>query len=219
MRRLLLIACFVFPSSGLFAQSAAPTPPAVQTTPPTLPPPTIVGPRTPAPPQGGQGGRGQAPPAIVGAQTTPPPGRGPTPVPTIPAPGQNVPGGSWRNLKLDVTILDSITTDSQSKKTVSMLLADGKGGSIRSASTEGLINIDARPQIHVDGRIMLQITIEYRPELTPEQAQKSGSSRVTMYTESLTMVVLDGRPTVISQSADPRSDRKVAVEVLATIQK
>ena len=201
MRRLLLIACFVFPTTGLLAQSAAPTPPAVQTTPPTLPPPAIVGPQTPVPPQGGQGGRGQVPP-----QPAPPP-------------GQVAPGASWRNLKLDITISDSITTDALSKKTINMIVADGRSGSIRSAATEGLINIDARPQIHTDGRILLQLTIEYRPELTPEQAQKSGSSRVTMYTESLTMLVLEGRPTVISQSADPRSDRKVSVEVLATILK
>jgi len=81
-----------------------------------------------------------------------------------------------------------------------------------------LINIDAKPTVRPDGRIWVQLTIEYRPELTVQQTQQSGSSRVAGFSESLSVVVIDGKPMVASQSADPKSDRKVMIELTATIQ-
>ncbi len=118
-----------------------------------------------------------------------------------------------------MTISDSLSADVQSKKTVTMLTSDGHSGQIRSSGGEGLINIDARPSVQRDGRIFLQLTVEYRPELSPQQVQQSGTSRLTMFTESLSLIVSDSKPVIASQSADPRSERKVSLEVTATIVK
>lgn len=126
---------------------------------------------------------------------------------------------SWQNIKLDVVISDSLVSDPQGRKSVSMLILDGLSGQVRSSGTnEGLINIDARPTIRPDGRVWVQLTIEYRPELSAQQAQQTGSARLmTMFSESLALLVADGKPVMASQSADPRGDRKVSIEVTATV--
>src|SRR5262245_11394062 len=127
MRKLFLIACLVLPAATAAAQTSAPpaVPPAVQQA--GLPPPSVSTP-----------------------QATPPPSRNQTPAP--PGVPMMPPGGNWRNVKLDITISDSIVADTQTKKVISMMVADGRGGQIRSSSSEGLINIDARPMINSDGR-------------------------------------------------------------------
>lgn len=165
--------------------------------------------------------------ALAQQAQTPPPGSAPAvQVPTPPPSGQQTPRpgvptaappSSWRNVKLDVTIADSLSADVQSKKSVTMLVADGRSGQVRSNSGEGLINIDARPQVHQDGRIYLQISVEYRPNLSSQQLQQSGASRLTMFSESLSLMVMDGKPVVASQSSDPGTDRKVSLDVTATI--
>jgi hypothetical protein len=141
---------------------------------------------------------------------TPPPGR---------APGNfqgSTRDSSWQNVKLDVAITDSIAADSQSRKSVSMLVLDGRSGQVRSNSGVGVINVDAIPSVRPDGRIYLQLTLEYQPELSAQQTAQNGRA-VTMFNESLSLVIADGKPTVASQSSDPRSDRKVTVEVTATV--
>jgi hypothetical protein len=44
-------------------------------------------------------------------------------------------------------------------------------------------------------------------------------TRLNGFSESLNLMVTDGKPVIASQSADPRSDRKVTVEVTATVVK
>lgn len=130
------------------------------------------------------------------------------------APGQQ----SWQNIKLEVNIADSLTADSSTRKTVSMLIADGRNGQVRSqGGVDGVINIDARPTVHRDGRIFLQLTMEYKPEL-PNQ-QTAGNPRLTTFSESLALMLQDGVAIVASESSDPRSDRKVTVTIRAAVQK
>ncbi len=89
-------------------------------------------------------------------------------------------------------------------------IADGRKGQVRSQSEQGLINVDARPQVRPDGKtILLQLTVEYR----------QGVQRLAQFSESLSAMVVDGKPIMLSQTVDPSGDRKVSVEVLATIQK
>jgi len=134
-------------------------------------------------------------------------------------PARAEPATSWQNVKLDVTITDSLSADQQTRKIVSMLVLDSRAGQVRSAGGNGVINIDATPTILRDGRIYLRMTLEYQPELSAQQIQQAGTSRLAIFNESLSLVVPDGKPTVASQSSDPRSDRKVAVEVIATVVK
>jgi hypothetical protein len=212
------------PSSAVATPQTPPPgqPPATQQTPPPGQPPATVPTPTPAPGQqqgqrGQQGGQGQPPP----------PGRGtaPSTVPVAPpamAPRPEPPS-SWQNVKIDVSILDTVTADVQTRKTISMLILDGRSGQIRSSGgTNSLINVDAAPTIRQDGRIYLHLTMEYQPELTPQQNQaliKDGIGRLPIFMESLALILVDGKMMVASQSADPRSDRKVSVEITATVQK
>jgi hypothetical protein len=170
------------------------TPPAVAM--PTQPTPTAQTPR-PAPPAGEV--PVQPVPGGQSARQTPPSAA------TMPAPQQSV----WQNIKLDITITDAASATTQLRKVLSLYIADGRQGQVRSQSEQGLINIDARPQVRPDGKtILMQLTVEYRQGV-------SGST----FSESLAAMVVDGKPIVLSQTADPNGDRKVSVEVLATIQK
>lgn len=205
MRRITLALCSIpLLASSAFAQQA----PAAQAT--TAPPSaqgTLPRATTTTPP----------PPATAPAMT--PPSGQQAPRPGVPA-GPPYEQSSWNNVKIDVTISDSLTSTIQQRKTVSLLTLDNRSGQIRSAGgSSGLINVDARPSIQRDGRIVLQLTVEYQPELSPEQLQQANVMRGTSLTESLYVVLVEGKPTLLSQSSDPRSDRKVSLEVTATIVK
>lgn len=127
---------------------------------------------------------------------------------------------SWQNVKLDVKISDSINPDSQHGKTITVMCLDGNSSQVRSQSGEGLINIDARPMIRPDGRIYVQLILEYRPDLPNlPGAPASAPNRAGSFSESLNLLVVDAKPMVASQSADPRSDRKVTIELTATVVK
>ena len=213
MRRLFSILVFASVSAPLLAQQAAPPVPPAASTPPAIQrpgaaPPAVQRPTT-APPAQGQA---IPPPGVQ----TPRPTQGQSPgiAPPPQAPGQQ----SWQNIKLEVTIADSLTADSSTRKTVSMLIADGRNGQVRSqGGVDGVINIDARPTMHRDGRIFLQLTMEYKPEL-PNQ-QTAGNPRLTTFSESLALMLQDGVAIVASESSDPRSDRKVTVTIRAAVQK
>jgi hypothetical protein len=58
--------------------------------------------------------------------------------------------------------------------------------------------------------VAVYLTVEYQPER---------AVNTTMLNQSIGVVLTPGKPTIISQSADPNSDRKVAVEVTATVVK
>jgi hypothetical protein len=175
--------------------------------------------------------QGQQPPPSTRPSQTAPPARPQTPpsgdIPSQPAPGAQQPqrpvppgpppvtpgaqpqANTWQNIKIDLTITDAASATSQLRKVLILHIADGRQGQVRSQSEQGLINVDARPQIRPDGKtILLQLTVEYRQGV-------SGS----LFSESLSAMVIDGKPMVLSQTADPSGDRKVSVEVLATIQK
>ena len=98
-----------------------------------------------------------------------------------------------------------------------MLVLDGRPGSIRSQGhVSAVINVDATPTVRPDGRVYLRVTFEYRVEPFGPPNEKAPSINIS---ESLYLVLPDGKPVVVSQAADPRSDRKVTVEITATVQK
>ena len=79
------------------------------------------------------------------------------------------------------------------------------------------MNVDARPFVSVDGPIQLELTLF---TARPAEADKDTlNPRPTEINQSLTVVLQSGKPMLISQAADPVSDRKVIVEVKATILK
>jgi len=88
---------------------------------------------------------------------------------------------------------------------------------VRAQGGNGVLNVDAAPTIRPDGRIYLRLTVEYQPELTQEQMTQAGSGRTGYLNESLYIVISEGKPVTVSQSADPRNDRRVMMEVTATV--
>jgi hypothetical protein len=112
---------------------------------------------------------------------------------------------------VELAITDSLSAST--KKTVSMLVADGRSGRIRSDDGGHRLNVDTRADALPDGRIVLSLTMDYFPD------QASPTARASVINESIVVLVSNGKPTLVSQSADPTGDRKVSVEVTATILK
>jgi hypothetical protein len=143
-----------------------------------------------------------------------------------PAPARPETPGQPTNIKLELTITDQTGPGEPGKRTVSMILADRQNGSIRSGGhvVSGgnrlpvTLNVDARPSlISNDNRILLELTLEYLPKPGSDNAN-SGEGRANL-TERLGLVVTSGKPLVISHASDPTSDRKISVELTATILK
>ena len=150
-----------------------------------------------------------------------------------PAPGQpaelNAPreiaGSNNTNVRIDLTITDQRSEGPAVVKTVTATVADRSnarlrtGGSVRTplGMRDVILNVDAMPQLlNVNGvsKLKVSLTIEYRPVALETDTEKSTTPSIN---ESLVVVLEDGKPLVISQTADPSTDRKVKVEVKATI--
>lgn len=117
------------------------------------------------------------------------------------APVQNI-----RNIRIDVTLTEE-GEGAAAPKTVSILVANREMGRIRSGGSGVVLNVDARPLIAPDGRVRLSLTLEYSP------------GGVAHMSQSLTTMLVSGTPLVVSQSADPKSTRRVQAELTATILK
>ncbi len=84
---------------------------------------------------------------------------------------------------------------------------------------EVVLNVDAGPNlVNVNGvtKLRLVLVIEYRPVTAESDTERTSTPSIN---EQLTVVLEDGKPLVVSQSADPSTDRKVKVEVKASILK
>lgn len=154
----------------------------------------------------------------------------PRPAPTPearPEPGQPV------NVRLELTITDQTGPGEPTKKVVTMFVADRQNGSIRTQgsvrdSATGnwrnvTINVDARPFIQREGAdlrstgiVRVDLGLEYQPTAA---ADKGGSPIPSNLNERITVYVDDGKPVTISQAADPISDRRISVELKATVLK
>ncbi len=166
---------------------------------------------------------------------TPPPGTpkvvAPTPNPQLLPPGQAIPAPAPRpkvagqpvNVKLELTITDQLGSSAPVQKTVSLLVADLEEGMIRS---EGSLPGYGSVQLHVDGGVQILSENKIRARIglnydlvDPKAESAARQSQRTQIREGLNTVLENGKATVISQSADPVTDRKVTVEVKATIVK
>jgi hypothetical protein len=130
------------------------------------------------------------------------------------------PLGQPTNIKLDITITDQTGPGEALKKVVTMVVADRGNGSIRStgsvrAQGRVQINVDAYPTIVQNGAIRLRLGLEYNPRTLASDGPTEWSS----LNEQISVILDAGKPMVISQAADPASDRKIMVEVRATLLK
>lgn len=135
------------------------------------------------------------------------------PAATQPSQPVRSPAAQLANIRIELTIVDQRSDTSGTPKTVTMLIEDRQNGRIRTARGNTNLNVDGRPEILREGRIRVVLSLEYAPQDGPDRAAP------TPISESITALLEDGKPLVVSQSADPSGDRKVRLEVKATIVK
>lgn len=165
----------------------------------------------------------------------------PAPEPPMPPVAQPMRRGQLANVKVEVTITDQVAAKQPVIKTLSLIVADSRRGMIRTdaeaprlAGGEGPtqnvpLHVDAQPTIE-EGKIRLELGLSYivigriEPvvELPAEEKARLARGQQLAKTdirENLVIVLENGKPMVVAQSADPLTDRRVTVEVKATILK
>jgi hypothetical protein len=165
------------------------------------------------------------------------------PAPAAPQPAQAKPQPAGKpapaeialpvNIKIEVNITDQTGSNPGAKKVVTMIVADRQSNSIRSGASVPVksgsnpmqnyrnvtINVDARPSIlqKDPNKIMVSFGLEYSPKSRSEPEElEPGMASIN---ERLGLILESGKPLIVSQAADPTSDRKITVEVTATILK
>lgn len=144
----------------------------------------------------------------------------PPPPPAAPPPA-TAPQGGDSNVRVELAISEAQAGTTTTKNVV-LITSNVSKGSIRSdmsSPVEGnvTLNVDAQPRTQRDGRISLDLTFVYTPQRSSDAGAAGAHSTDIM--EHMDVILTDGKPLVVSQSADPRGDRKVTVEVTATILK
>jgi hypothetical protein len=223
--RLVIVLCFALLAVGAAQPPATPPSPVAPpaSPPPPVPPPASLPPPVPPPVSRPPAVSAPAAPAAPAGQK---PGARP-PAPPRPAEAPKPPEaerlqqrGQPVNIKLDVTIVDE-GGPHPSRKTVSVTVADRQSGQVRSAVlVPGVghvpVSLDALPVLEPDGKIRARFTLEYQPR--PGNDPKEPSRPVEMRL-SFGIILEDGKQVVAAQAADPVTDRRVSVEVTATVLK
>jgi hypothetical protein len=166
-----------------------------------------------APPRPVQPAPAAAAPAPAPPQTAKPaPPQTAKPAPTESAASQQ---NDPINVRYEITLRDEGGPRPQTKN-VTLLTTLGDISSVRVNPGPSQLNVDAWPMGYRDGRVRTRISIEYNPPNpdTPESPVPTISIRETVF-----VWLESGKPLVVSQSADPRSDRRLTVEVTATLLK
>jgi glucose/arabinose dehydrogenase len=133
------------------------------------------------------------------------------------------------NVRIEITITDTRPDAPAIVKSVTKTVADRSMVRIRTGGEVAtklgfrpvVLNVDSLPRvIPVPGtmtpsnKMRVDITIEYRPVAGEADTEKATTPTIN---ESLTVILEDGKSMLISESADPVTDRKVKVEAKATI--
>jgi glucose/arabinose dehydrogenase len=175
----------------------------------------------------------QKPAAPRPAQAKPEPIPKPEPTPK-PEPPPSPADVRQRNVSIEVTIADQAGSGEAVKKVVTMIVTDRRMGSVRSggsvvATSNGAagasvtmverrdvtLNVDANPVVQGDGSVLLSLTLEYIPR--PEGPENTGAE--AKLNQRMTVTLESGKAMVISRAADPAGNRKINVEVTATVMK
>ena len=169
----------------------------------------------------------QAPPAPPA-----PPSAGTAPQsPRLQMPMIQMPKGQLVNVKVEFTITDQIGSKPPTKKTMTLTVADKENGRIRTTTeypvprgnsfyyANAPLSVDVLPTID-SGKIRLEFSLEYgltsdKDPGVPADAQGPKSN----VSERLSAILDSGVPLIIAQSSDAVTDRKLTIEVKATIVK
>jgi len=130
------------------------------------------------------------------------------------------------NIKVEFTLTEQRDGSAPNKRTVSAIVSDGGVGQIRSQSQVSQIgfvplNIDTNPELTPEGKVRLAFTLQYDiPSSAAEPADQRaprGTVMTTSLHESASLILDSGTAMVAAQSADPVGDRRVTLEVKATV--
>jgi hypothetical protein len=133
------------------------------------------------------------------------------------------------NVRIDVVIIDEGGPENR-REAVTMTASDREGASVRSdnnpntlrpgspLSGDILFNADAMPIVSglPAGKVRVRLVLEYWPVFVIEGRD---AVRGTRTRASSNLILDDGKPMVVSDTTDPASNRRVRVEVTATILK
>jgi hypothetical protein len=206
--------CFVvalgaqFPRLQAAPAQAAPPPaarPVTQAAP--APAPRSVAPAAPAP----------APRPVAQAEPAP------APRPVVPDPLRNEP----INVRYEITIREEGGAQ-PSVKTVTMTGTLYEISLVRATSDpRSPLNVDVNPTALNGSKVRTKIGIEYTPPNAvagspfaggpPSNAESTGASAPLIVRQAIHVWLDSGKSMVVSQAADPRSDRRLTVEVTATV--
>ena len=131
--------------------------------------------------------------------------------PELPPPARSA--AQLVNIRIELTIVDQRGDTTTPPKTVTMVVEDRQNARIRSSRGNATLNVDAHPEILREAKIRVILSVEYSPQDGPDRASAMPIQ------ESVTALLEDGKPLVVSQSADPSGDRKVRLELKATVVK
>lgn len=174
-----------------------------------------------------------APAAQAPAPAPSTPAAQPAPRPADMTPPRRAAPPSVPNIRVDITITDQAGAEPPLKKTLTVIAADNGSGAVRSKATVAVpryppgpdpknylyedlpLNVDVGPTItENENRIRMKLIVNY--ETFSSRAEGTPPVRSIVTVDQ--WVMLDnGKPLVVSQSADATTDRKVTVEVKATI--
>lgn len=134
------------------------------------------------------------------------------------------PEGQPLNIKVDLSITEQSGASPAAKRTVSLIVADRHTSSVRSQGSplqmqgarNATVNVDASPTIIKDGLIRLIVGLEYYP---PSEEGRPAGDGPRSFNQRMTALVESGKTMVVSQTSDPSPDRKMTVELTATILK
>lgn len=183
---------------------------------PVLVPPMLAAVQEPPPPP-------PAPAARSPQAPKPPATPGPVqpPKPPAPPPPPDSPNRQSVNIQVDVTIQSQGGTGTPISKTMTMLVADRRQTTLTAQASRGFrrLNGDVRANLLRDGKLEIGLNLDFDVSEIKEGVPPTQDQGGTAYRGVVNVVLENGKPQIISKSADPLTDRTVTVEVKATILK
>jgi hypothetical protein len=168
------------------------------------------------------------PPPAPQARTA---GEAPQAVPKVQMPMVQMPKGQLVNVKVEFTITDQLGAKPPTKKTMTLTVADRESGRIRTNTESAVprgsnwtnsmapLSVDVMPTID-GGKIRLEFSLEYKLYAEKDAGLPTDApGPKTDVSERLSAILDSGVPLVIAQSSDAVTDRRLTVEVKATIVK
>ena len=135
--------------------------------------------------------------------------------------------GQAINIRLEVSVGVQQGQTTSARKTVTLVLADRESGQVRSQGvipatvvkdsrvTNVSYDLDALASVVDAGRVRASLSL--RVDLPEHATGDAVVNPVSSVQERFTVVLDNGKPLVVTQSADPLTDRIVTVEIKATI--